>query len=134
MTSNIHTISIPDMVVPSQWHRRPGWTPEQRLLHAVLEDAIWVLHTQNYLYRLSLRSFHLYKEAYDWVHDDDQSYIFSFRPLCDALRLDPDAVRAALDAECAAYPPKAPSPQRGPRKPRSDKGKTKPRATRRLTY
>lgn len=128
---DIHTMIIPDMIVPEQWARRPRWTPEQKLLHAILMDAIEVLQKHNHLYRLNLRSYHLYKEAYDWVHDDNQTYPFCFVPVCDVLGLNAQAVRAALDTACDP-PGIAPRPQlTAPRKPRSDIGTTKPRAYRR---
>lgn len=111
MSKPLVDMFVGDIKVPAQMFTRPRYTGEQRLLEACLIDAIEVLHKYNHHYSLSLRAYHLYKEAWDWVHDDDRSYFACFIPVCEVLGLDASAVRAALDTEFAPYPSKAPRPR-----------------------
>jgi hypothetical protein len=73
---------------------RPKPTPEQRLMAAVLEDAIDVYRHG----RVGTRR-RLARDTEAWFRADDRSWPFSFVRICEALRLDPHAVRAALAQE-----------------------------------
>jgi hypothetical protein len=68
-------------------------TPEQRLMNAVLEDAMDVYRHP----RANRRR--LVHETEAWFRSDDPSYLFSFARICKTLRLDPRAIRAALEQE-----------------------------------
>ena len=68
-------------------------TPEQRLMAAVLEDAIDV-------YRHPARNRRrLVRGTEAWFRSDDRSWLFSFVRICTTLGLDPDPIRASLEAE-----------------------------------
>jgi hypothetical protein len=73
---------------------RSKWQmPEQRLMAAVLDDAIDVYrHPARHRRRAR-------REAETWLRSDDQSWLFSFARICETLGLDPHAVRASLEEE-----------------------------------
>jgi hypothetical protein len=71
--------------------------PEQRLMLAVLEDALGILvagprRTTN------ARTFW---DTRNWVLDDDRGWPFSFVNVCEALDIDPARLRRRLAARCA---------------------------------
>lgn len=85
----------------STFRRGEPLEPEKALLIAVLEDAI---HEYRKYRRARDRDgqarFH---EAAKWIMADDESWIFSFKNICELLGLDPDYVRRGLatSAACA---------------------------------
>ena len=85
----------------STFRRGEPLEPEKALLMAVLEDAI---HQYRKYSRARDRDgqarFH---EAAKWIMADDDSWIFSFKNICELLGLDPDYVRRGLatSASCA---------------------------------
>lgn len=88
---------IADTVLPVQfWDRRPhGADPERRLMAAVLEDAVALC-----VRTVSLRNAALAREAEEadeWMASDDRVGPFSFASICDALDLDPQGVRDAIN-------------------------------------
>ena len=65
-------------------------TPEQRLVVAVLQDA--VADFQRHALDLGPR----FAEIRDWLFSDDASWPFAFVNLCSALDLDPGHIRCGL--------------------------------------
>ncbi len=88
----------PDILVGVQYlstyRRRFHLQPEQLLMLAVLEDA--VLCFQDNLTAGIPRKQSLFREAEDWILNDDKSYLFSFENICEFLTLDPDYLRRGL--------------------------------------
>ena len=70
------------------WRHQRG---EFRLIAAVLEDALHVLRK-----RPQNRA---WQETRAWLGSRDRSWPLSFENICDALDLDPDAVRRQVSAE-----------------------------------
>ncbi len=70
--------------------RRPV-TPERRLLIAILTDAVECY--QKNLGARTARRRRLCREAEHWILSDDQTWVFSFRNICDALGVDAEAMR-----------------------------------------
>lgn len=68
--------------------------PECRLRLAILEHAIRCY--QECAGAGGRRAHRLYEEAADWFASPDRSEPFTFENVCDALELDPDAVRCRL--------------------------------------
>ena len=80
-------------MLPRLTTRATPRTAEQRLMAAVLEDAVDV-------YRHPRANRHrLVRETEAWFRSDDPRYVFSFARICKALDLDPRAIRAALEQE-----------------------------------
>jgi hypothetical protein len=88
----------PDILVTVQYlstyRRRFHLRPEQLLMLAVLEDA--VVCFQDNLTAATPRKRSLFREAEEWILDDDKFYLFSFDNICEGLALDPNYVRRGL--------------------------------------
>lgn len=61
---------------------------------AVLESAVYDL--QRYRYAKRMREKRLFHEAYEWFMSQDDAEPFSFVVVCQALRFDPDCLRAQV--------------------------------------
>ncbi len=104
---------VPETLLATQYfdriRRRKDLTGEQRLLFAVIEDAV-----DMYLKHAGSR--HpghqvLFSEAERWIESNDRGWLYSFQTICDHLGLDGDYVRAGLrarKAEARGTPPAAP--------------------------
>lgn len=87
----------PVPILPSQYFARTGFTPEQRLLAAVLEQAIEDIRIGRQVDPQGRRA-RFVATATSWVQDDDASWLGSFRVICTVLGLNADAVRARIAA------------------------------------
>ncbi|HZO82224.1 MAG TPA: hypothetical protein VFB33_11075 [Candidatus Binataceae bacterium] len=88
-----------DLILPSQFFELVGKTRfscEQRLMLAVLADAINILH--DWRAAASVRKRRLFAEAARWVMAHGSNVPFSFDNVCDALEINPDALRRRLTA------------------------------------
>ncbi len=86
-----------DIILPSQYFATigsGGLSGEQRLMLAVLADAINVL--QSWRGSGSPRKRRNFAEAAQWVNTRGTSHPFSFDSVCDALEIDPELVRSRL--------------------------------------
>jgi hypothetical protein len=68
--------------------------PEKALMLAILEDAICCF--QKCLLAHDKRGKILFEEAKRWIFDDDGSWIFSYRNVCDVSGIDADYLRSGL--------------------------------------
>ena len=101
----------PDTLLPSQFfdrvRRRTEHDGERRLMIAVLEDAIHVYRTQ--VGAREGRGLELFRDAEEWIENDDRTWMFSFLNLCDILDLDGEYIRRGLHAlkqRAAGTPPR----------------------------
>ena len=87
-----------ELLVPVavQWWPRRPLRPEQRLMCAVLEEAIIELVTTRVAARSPLRDHRSRQELLTWFTSTDRSWPFSFENICDAIDLDPAQVRSGL--------------------------------------
>lgn len=105
---------------PSQHADRHGATglqPEKRLMLRVLEEAIetW----QRYRAHPTPEARGLARAAADWLSSDDESYLFDYRRVCEAVGIDADYLRRGL----RAWQERTPEPMmRSGRTPRYDVG------------
>jgi hypothetical protein len=87
-------LSQKDNVLPSQdWEtvtRTDCFEPEQKLMLAVLEDAIW-----SYITYPSKRDPDFF-EAENWFWQENSDWLFSFENICDVLNLSPQRIRQRL--------------------------------------
>jgi len=94
VTSQPVTISAHD-ILPSQFFQsRTVVQGEQRLMFAVLEDAVQTF--KRYVAEPGTRARRLFTETAAWFADDDRTSPFSFVSICDALGLEPSYLRAGL--------------------------------------
>jgi hypothetical protein len=88
-----------DLILPSQFFEFVGknrFSCEQRLMLAVLADAINILH--DWCVSASIRKRRLFADAACWVMTRGRHVPFSFDNVCDALEISPDALRRRLGA------------------------------------
>jgi hypothetical protein len=84
----------PEHVLPSQLDRRTLLLPEQRLMLAVLEDAVSCM--QRYAHPTRRRERRVLTEAQQWIFSDDESWPFSCVNVCAALDIDLAYLRLGL--------------------------------------
>jgi len=82
--------------------RRREIVPERRLLLAVFTATLEDLRR----YPVTAKP---YATAWRWIMSDEERWPFAFRPVCEVLELDADAVRARLRATVARRPPLPPA-------------------------
>lgn len=87
-----------DTVASAQYfdnfQRKTSTEPENRLLFALLEDAIQCF--QDNVSAESGKSKKLFDDAEEWVLKEGADWIFSFRNVCELLGIDPEYLRTGL--------------------------------------
>lgn len=86
-----------DLILPSQFYELVGknrFSSEQRLMLAVLADAINIL--QEWHGAAGVRKRRLFTESARWVMTHGNHVPFSFDNVCEALQVNPDALRQKL--------------------------------------
>jgi hypothetical protein len=68
--------------------------PLRRLMVAMLVDAVRVFQTKIEARQPSTRQ--EFAEVQRWIFSDDETGLFSFRPMCEALEIDPQTIRNGL--------------------------------------
>lgn len=76
------------------FHRKDGLGPEEKLMLAVLEDGISCF--QKYLFAQDKGERRLFREAQDWILEEDQEGPFSFENICEVLGIAPNYLRQGL--------------------------------------
>jgi hypothetical protein len=88
----------PQTILPVQFlsltHGDPAWSGEQRLMAAMLEDAI-AIYLEPTAARTS-QARHVARQARRWLQSNDRTWVFSSFRVCEALDLDPNAIRRFL--------------------------------------
>ena len=104
-TMQSHGTAVPDMIgslfapdiLASQQYSAQGTSgrqPEKSLMIAVLLDGVECF--QKYLFLHDKYSNCLFKEAENWILDNDREWLFSFINICEALAIDPHYFRKGL--------------------------------------
>jgi hypothetical protein len=102
MTTNVEervaSLFQPDTLLPAQfletYRRKLHMEPETRLMLAVLEDAVACF--QKYVLARDERGVELFREAEQWVLQEDHEWLFSFDNICESLGINPEYLRAGL--------------------------------------
>jgi hypothetical protein len=88
----------PHVILPVQFftrlQRSSAWTAEQRLMAAILEDAIAICCKPNPPATSKGRT--VLRETLRWVRSNDRRWIFSFLRICEMLDVDPSAIRRGI--------------------------------------
>ena len=87
----------PNTILPIQFFSQRGacpWTGEQRLMAAILEDAVAVYSKSSAPKGSKARQ--TLRETERWLRSKDRTWTFSFLRVCEMLSLDPVAIRRAL--------------------------------------
>jgi hypothetical protein len=92
------TVFEDDVMLPEQYfarlRQRADYPGEQRLLLAILEDAVHCFRT-NFSARTPRRR-HLFEEAEEWLFTDACEASVTFDYVCDVFDLDQGSIRAGL--------------------------------------
>ena len=83
-----------DPVVIEQFFTNGIHGGEERLMLAVLQDAVECFQKHAMAEYLWERK--LFQEAEDWILERNSDWLFSFKNICQALRLNPDYIRRGL--------------------------------------
>lgn len=98
MEEKVPGLFEPNTILPVQFftrlQRSTSWSGEQRLMAAVLEDAVAVGTKPNAPKTSKAR--HVLRETLRWLRSNDRTWMFSFLRICDALDLDPSAIRRGI--------------------------------------
>ena len=87
-------------------YRQKGqWGPEERLMFAVLTDAVECF--QKHLGAQNRRSRLLFSEAAEWIQARDASWPFSFEQICQTLDINSSYLRVGLSRWRSLYEKKA---------------------------
>ena len=92
------------------YQQKSQWGPEERLMFAVLTDAVECF--QKYHCGQSRRSRVLFAEATEWIQSRDASWPFSFEQICQALNFDPSYLRMGLMRWRSSYEKNRPARRR----------------------
>jgi hypothetical protein len=88
----------PNTVLPVQYftrlQRSAAWTGEQRLMAAIMEDAVAVCSKPSI--PKSSKARHVLRETMRWVRSNDRTWMFSFLRICEMLDLEPSAIRRGI--------------------------------------
>lgn len=76
------------------FQRKRYWEPEERLMLAVLDDAIACF--QKYAFARDRKGKVLFQEAEEWVQATNSDWPFSFVNICEMLGFGPDYLRQGL--------------------------------------
>ena len=89
-------LSEPDILASQQYYDQgtSGRQPERTLMFAVLLDAVECF--QKYALLDDEHATRLFREAENWILDNDREWLFSFINICDALTIDPQYLRKGL--------------------------------------
>jgi len=87
-----------DTLLPDQYldtfRRKTHLEPEKRLMLAVLEDAIACF--QKYIHARDGKGKTLFRDATEWIEEEDADWLFSFENVCESLGFNPQYVREGL--------------------------------------
>lgn len=88
----------PNTLLPSQFftalQRRSARTPEQRLMFAILFDAVSVYCRERD--PATSKERRILRETQRWITSNDRTWVFSFLRVCEALDLDASYIRRGL--------------------------------------
>jgi hypothetical protein len=94
----VYSLFQPDVLVSTQYlattKSKTQREPEQRLMLAVLEDAVWCF--QNGLLSKDKRKRGLFRDAEEWLTEDAGGWLFSFNEICELLGLESKYIRKHL--------------------------------------
>ena len=119
MQANLWLMGLPagmmqvEIVLPSQhFGPRRMQAPEERLMIAVLQDALACL--QNHRFAKDAYGRRLFDEAEQWFLAEETDWPYSFESICEILELDSNAVRQHLRVGLGQ---EVPVPGHGDRRP-----------------
>ena len=96
--SEITYLFQPDTILPFQYsdllRRKTYLEGEKKLMLAVLEDAVNCF--QKYYAARDKKGKELFREAEEWIVDENNDRLFSFSDICESLGINPEYLRWGL--------------------------------------
>ena len=89
--ARVHNLNFLDIIFDA---RKKALEPEKRLMLAVLGDALYCL--QKYANAGKVEKQRLYREADNWIFEDDEDSIFSFNNICEIVGINPSYLRKGI--------------------------------------
>lgn len=103
---NFDAPHVPEsLILPTQWRdlsRVVTHSPELRLMRAVLDDAFYCV--MSYCGSPHVRAQRLFAEAYTWLMNDDDHWLYAFVSICRYLDLDESWIRRGMRAWLKQHP------------------------------
>jgi len=92
----------PTQTLIAEVQSAPGFAngPERNLLSALLFDGIQSYMA--YFFAKGANAKTKYREAYSWIHQTGDDYVFSFESVCEALGIEPEYLRLGIANACAS--------------------------------
>ena len=94
----VSSLFQPDTLLPAQYletvRRKTHLDPEKKLMLAVLEDG--VTSYQKYIHAQDGKEKNLFREAEEWILNENSDWLFSFESICESLGLNPKYIREGL--------------------------------------
>jgi hypothetical protein len=91
----------PDALLPQQfldvYQRRASLDPEKELMLAVLQDGIACF--QKYVRAQDRKGKNRFREAEDWIMEENSDRVFSFENICEILAIDASSPKRAAAVE-----------------------------------
>jgi hypothetical protein len=98
LEDKVATLFHLDPVVPAQYQdtfqRKTHLQPEKTLMLAVLEDAI--ICFQKYARARNGKPRQMFRDAEEWILDQNSRWFFSFDQICSSLGFEPSYIRLGL--------------------------------------
>jgi len=98
LEEKVASLFQPDTLLPAQYldtfRRKAHWEPEKRLMLAVLEDAVACF--QKYVLARDGRGKAMFREAEEWMLEEESNWLFSFENICETLGFNPQYLRQGL--------------------------------------
>lgn len=94
LTPVTEEVLTPEQFFTAADRSKIAWTPERRLLLAVLEDAVGMF--LRYRNTHTTRGKRLFRETQAWFTATDRTSLCAFETICDYLHLDADYLRLGL--------------------------------------
>lgn len=96
--SGITFLFQPDTILPFQYfellRRKTYLEGEKKLMSAVLEDAVACF--QKHYGARDKKGKELFHEVQEWLMDEKDDWVFSFRNICESLGINPEYLRRGL--------------------------------------
>jgi hypothetical protein len=98
LDDKVSSLFQPDILAEDEYsktlQRKQHFTPEEQLMLAVLEDAVFCF--QKYLSAHDHKGRTLFQEAEAWIVDESSDWSFSFNNICEVLGIAPNYFRKGL--------------------------------------
>ncbi|MBI3000711.1 MAG: hypothetical protein HYY46_20015 [Deltaproteobacteria bacterium] len=98
LEEKVTSLFQPDTLLPAQYfetfRRKAHLEPEKRLMLAVLEDAVACF--QKYASVRDGKGKAMFRDAEEWILEEERDWLFSFNNICEVLGFDPQYVRLGL--------------------------------------